>query len=117
MTARGRMIRLLEAHPWTPPSTVADAAQFHGTLGPLRDTARTLHGDDRIARLVPLRLDLYLAHWPNPPGPDELPAFISDAKALCRHDVPRLKRLLMWAPTQLPEQRTPRLGVPSLNTA
>ena len=116
-TARGSMIRLLEAHPWTTPATLLDARNFHATLAPLRDTARAMHGHDRIASLVPLRLDVFLAHWPQRPAPDQLERFTTDAKGLCKHDIPRLKRLLLWSPAELPEQRTPRLGVPSLNTA
>lgn len=116
-TARTRMLRLLDAHPWTPPRALLDAHRLHATLPPLRDTARTLHGHDRIAKLVPLRLELFLVHWPQPPAEHEFDQFARDTKGLCKHDIPRLKRLLLWAPTELPEQRTPRLGIPSLNTA
>lgn len=116
-TPRGSIIRLLEAHPWTPPKTLVDARHFHSTLAPLTDTARHLAGWDRVAKLVPLRLDTFLAHWPQPPDAENLEDFLADVRPLCRHDIPRLRRTLMWAPRELPEQRTPRLGVPSLHTA
>ena len=116
-TPRGSVIRLLESHPWSVPVSLLDAQRFHATLAPLMDTSRTMHRDDRIAKLVPLRLEVFLAHWPEPPEAHQLDSFIADAKGLCRHDIARLKELLTWAPIELPEQRTPRLGVPSLNTA
>lgn len=117
-TARGHMIQLLEKHPWATPTTLGATHEFHTTLIAVRDQARPHHDHDRIAYLLPLRLDAFLAHWPQPPRNDhERARFTRDAKALCRHDIPRLRTLLMWAPAELPEQRTPRLGVPSLNTA
>lgn len=116
-TPRGALIRLLDAHPWTTPGTLLDAQRFHATLEPLRDTARSMHGRDRIARLVALRLELFLAHWPTPPMAARLADFLEDAAGLVEHDIPRLRDLLTWAPSRLPSQRSPRLSVASLHTA
>lgn len=116
-TARGTMIRLLDAYTWSTPVTLLDAQRLYASLRPLADTARALDDGDRLASLVPLRLDTFLAHWTRPPGMDTLHRFTEDARGLLTHDLPRLRRLLLWAPAELPERRTPRLGVASLDTA
>lgn len=116
-TPRALMIRLLDTHPWTGPTTLIEARRFHSTLEPLRLTASELHRGDRIARLVALRLEVFLAHWPSPPHAGDLGSFVEDARGLCRHDIPRLRRLCAHAPRQLPAQRSPRLHVATLNTA
>lgn len=116
-TPRGAMIQLLNSHPWTIPQSTAEAVQFHASLPLLLRAAHGLHGDDRIAKLVVLRLDVFLAHWPHPPHAGNSDRFVRDAEGLAAHDVPRLRETLQWAPAELPQQRAPRLGAASLDTA
>lgn len=110
------MVRLVDAHPWIVPRTWGEACRFHRTLAPLRDTAERVAGADRVAGLVPLRLTVFVAHWPLAPGERELPAFTEDARGLIEHDVPRIRESLLWAPVRLPDQRAPRLQVATLHT-
>lgn len=110
------MLQLLDAHHWVTPTTIGDAHVVHHALLVLLVAAGQLHHGDRLARLLAIRLETFLAHWRNPPTQLTLPAFRRDVRALVRHDIPRLRRLLEWGviETRLPEQRTPRLGVVTL---
>lgn len=116
-TARGRVIRLLDAHPRSVPTTLLDAQRCYASLAPLADLTRGTNNSDRIAALVTLRLDVFLAHWTAPPQLVNLDRFLDDVRGLLEHDLPRLRDTLLWAPAALPEQRAPRLGVASLDTA
>lgn len=111
------MLKLLNSRPWTVPTTLTDATEFHASLEPLLETARSIHGEDRVARIIAIRLEVFLAHWPHEPDALNLDLFVDDVAGLVRHDIPRLRELLTWSPTELPEQRTPRLGVATLHTA
>lgn len=110
------MLQLLDAHHWITPTTIGDAYSVHNALLLLLIAACQLHRGDRLARLLAIRLETFLAHWQNPPNQLTLPAFRRDVRVLVRHDIPRLRRLLEWGiiETRLPEQRSPRLSVVTL---
>ncbi|KGI79357.1 hypothetical protein IL38_23950 [Actinopolyspora erythraea] len=117
--ARQRVARLVDEHPWFVPAAGQEDLSW-ASLWRLERYSREQSGGDRVARLVPLRLQVFRHHWSRPPSQVGLvDAYRRDVRLLIEHDVPRLRGLLAgvderktaarWIAEEGYRRRAPRL--------